>query len=484
MHVNVRYFVVIATLASCSFAWGNSNTQSTFDKVKDRGYLICGVGENNEGFIKHNDKSYRDEVESVFTGSTGLEADLCRAIAIATFGNGYKESTAAFKILTLDGRFDALATGEVDVVLFSATWTFSRDVQENVDFGPIYYHDSQKFLVRKDQIPPLNELIDLNGKTICVRGNTESKNTTTIDNLISISDQFNLGWKFETDFLTFEDLRIALEQDKPDCDAVAGDESSLISLKGQADREAGTEKLSIMPEMPLSYEPLAAMVAENDSRWLDVVSYAIRSTIWAEQQGIKKRNAREFATDSWETLTGEKATGYMIIDELGNYGEIFERNLGFLVPTEQRGRNQPKQINIDGWMVPPPMESSTIKVTKPIRTQFASGQSTVTDKMANEILEFFSDIHREFKQNTIVDIGVSGHTDNVGSHEVNFELSENRAIAVADYIAEKIVEKDDEINVKIDPKGFGESVPVEPDSNETPEGRLLNRRVDISVVLQ
>ena len=232
-----------------------------------------------------------------------------------------------------------------------------------VDFGPIIYHDGQKFLVPADS--GIETIADLEGKRICVL-----PNTTTQSNVISLFAEQGYEYMLMTERRPGEDF-----QDNGDvieaylrqrCDAMSSDESQLVSRQLKT-----TDPLDhrIIPAEPISYEPLAAAYAQGDDQWRQVVNYAIWATIYAEQLGIDKQSVAEIdehsapllrqftgqdpaAAEAYATLGLAPTFARDIIQTLGNYGEIYNAHLGALI--EERGPNQVWSLHPDGRLFSPP----------------------------------------------------------------------------------------------------------------------------------
>jgi general L-amino acid transport system substrate-binding protein len=288
-------------------------TAQTLKKVKDRGSLICGVSQGLPGFSTPDDK-----------GSwTGLDVDYCRAVAAAIFNDPAK---VKFSPLSTKDRFEALKSGEIDVLSRNSTWTLSRDALYN--FIGVNYYDGQGFMVRKAL--KVNSALELNGASICVQ-----TGTTT---------ELNLGDYFRSNsmrheviaFSTADETIKAYEAGR--CDAFTTDVSQLYSEKLKL---ANANDHVILPEI-ISKEPLGPMVRHADDQWFDVVKWVHFAMINAEELGVNSKNVDESLKSNMpevkrlvgtegnfgEQLGLTKDWVVRIVKHVGNYGEVFERNVG------------------------------------------------------------------------------------------------------------------------------------------------------------
>jgi len=288
-------------------------TAQTLKKVKDRGSLICGVSQGLPGFSTPDDKG----------NWTGLDVDYCRAIAAAIFNDPAK---VKFSPLSTKDRFEALKSGEIDVLSRNSTWTLSRDALYN--FVGVNYYDGQGFMVRKAL--KVNSALELNGASICVQ-----TGTTT---------ELNLGDYFRSNsmrheviaFSTADETIKAYEAGR--CDAFTTDVSQLYSEKLKL---ANANDHVILPEI-ISKEPLGPMVRHADDQWFDVVKWVHFAMINAEELGVNSKNVDESLKSNMpevkrlvgtegnfgEQLGLTKDWAVRIVKHVGNYGEVFERNVG------------------------------------------------------------------------------------------------------------------------------------------------------------
>jgi general L-amino acid transport system substrate-binding protein len=297
------------------------------DKIKKRGKLICAANAKLPGF-GYLTPAGRYE---------GFDVDFCRALAAAIFADSGR---VEFVPTTAKERFTVLQTGEADVLFRNTTNTISRDTSVGLDFGPTTFYDGQGMMVRKAS--GVKRLNDLKNASICVQTGTTTE--------LNLADQFrkrNLRYKA----VVFEDPDAAFgayEQGR--CDGVTTDISGLISRKTILKDPAAHV---ILPDV-MSKEPLGPAYAHGDQNWGDIIRWLVYGLVTAEEFGITSKNVDEHrASKDPEIgrLLGEdkeiaKAMGldprfvYNAVKQVGNYGEIFDRNLGPNTPFSlERGVN-------------------------------------------------------------------------------------------------------------------------------------------------
>ena len=297
--------------------------------VQDRGQLICGVNGALPGF------SFLDENGE----NTGFDADFCRALAAAVLGD---PEAVEFRAINADQRGPALQTGEVDVLIRNTTWTVSRDTTWGL-FGPTTFYDGQAIMVNST-LTDATAIDDLAGATVCVQSGTTTE--------LNLADR--LGDTIEP--LVFPEIEAtyaAYEEGR--CDAVTSDRSQLVA---QRTAFANPDDHLILEEV-MSKEPLGPVAPLGDDQWFNVVKWVVFATIEAEELGITQDNVVEMAETSEDPvvqrLLGVQPEGadpfesglgleddwvVTMISAVGNYGEIYERNLGPGTPFElERGLN-------------------------------------------------------------------------------------------------------------------------------------------------
>lgn len=295
--------------------------------VKERGTLICGVNGEVPGFSFVNENGQY----------SGLDVDICRAIAAALFDD---PSKVEYRKLSAQERFTAVQAGEVDVLNRNTTWTVSRDTSVGMEFAPTVFYDGQGIMVT--QASGATKLEDLSGKAICVLAGT-----TTEQNL---ADQMRKRGVTDYNPVVSDDvdaLYAAYQEGR--CEAVTSDRSQLVARR------------SIFPEpnqhvildVVMSKEPLGPVVADGDSQWFDAVKWITFATIQAEEFGINSQNVATFEESKdpnirrflglddklGEDMGLPNDFAFRIVKHIGNYGEIYERNIGQPLGLE-RGPNK------------------------------------------------------------------------------------------------------------------------------------------------
>jgi len=335
--------LVVAPLAACSTPPADSSAESPagedgeetavasggsrLDTVRDRGQLICGVEGTIPGFSSvETDGSY-----------TGLDVDVCRAVASAVLGD---PDAVEYRNLDSTERFTALRGGEVDMLSRNTTWTLSRDATGGnaMEFAPTTFYDAQGMMVRADS--GITSLEDFEGRSVCVE-----TGTTTELNLTSRMSELGVSY---TD-VKFQDgnetTQAYLEQR---CEGFTSDKSQLNARR----TKFPDPENHIILDVSMSKEPLAPVTMNNDSQWFDVVKWVTFGLIQAEEFDITQENVEEMAssTDNQDIklllgVEGDLGTqlglenDFMVgvISSVGNYGEIYERNIGEDIP---RGLNK------------------------------------------------------------------------------------------------------------------------------------------------
>lgn len=296
--------------------------------ILDRGNLICGVHGTFQGF------GFLDSA-GVWSG---FDVDFCRAWAAALFNDA---DAVEFRALSADARFTALQSGEVDVLSRNSTWSFLRDVDLGLTFGPVTFYDGQAIMARKDVVSDASAGLDaLEGAQVCVQTGTTTE--------LNLADQFRVaGVNYEPVVFDTQDAAFqAYEEGR--CDAVTSDRSQLAT-QGQAVLANFDDHVIL--DLVMSKEPLGPAVAQGDEKWADVVHWVVYGMIQAEELGITSQNVDEFLTSEDPVVRrllgveGELGSKfglsndfvYRVIKLVGNYGEVFERNLSSYGLT--RGQN-------------------------------------------------------------------------------------------------------------------------------------------------
>jgi general L-amino acid transport system substrate-binding protein len=326
-----KYSLAGAIGLAAALVSGQAMAGKDLDAIKARGSLICGVGSGTAGFMLADSQGKW----------TGLDVDVCKAVAAAIFGDAEK---VKYVPLTSQQRFTAVQSGEVDMLSNNTTATLQRDTALGLDFGAVTYYDGQGFLVNKKL--GVKSAKELNGATVCV-----APGTTT---------ELNLADYFRAQKMTFkpvviekvEEVRAAFFSGR--CDVYTNDSSSLYSTRAaNVPPPAKPEDFIILPEI-ISKEPLAPAFRHGDNQFGDIVRWSQYAMIEAEEYGITSKNVDEMLKSenpSIKRILGVtpgmgKALGvdekwvYNIVKQVGNYGESFERNVGKDTPLKiERGLN-------------------------------------------------------------------------------------------------------------------------------------------------
>ena len=305
----------ILLLASAFIAAEAADAAGTLDKVRKRGQVVCGVSQGLPGF-SNPDKKGR---------WTGIDVDVCRAVAAAVFGNAQK---VKFVPTSSKERFTALQSGEIDILSRNTTWSMQRDTALGFDFIGVNYYDGQGFLVRKNA--NVKSALELDGASVCVNTGTTSE--------LNLADYFRAhDMKYE--IVAFEKTdEVVAAYDNNRCDVYTTDQSGIyanrLKLRNKDDH-------IVLPEI-VSKEPLGPLVRQGDPKWGDIVRWSLFAMINAEELGITSKNIRRMRGDKnpkirrfvgregalGKNLGLKKEWAYNIVRQVGNYGESFERNLG------------------------------------------------------------------------------------------------------------------------------------------------------------
>ena len=310
---------------------------STLARVKKRGYIICGTYPDFPGFSEEVEEAEESKVW------VGFDIDICRAVASAVFGNQWR-----IQFIGINGRtrFERLMDGSIDVLSAATTWTFSRDVEKKLEYVATTYFDGQGFMVRKNLgVSSAKQLV---GASVCFSGASTAAQ--------------NIRDFFEYHEIRFVPIEISADQDVKElyaageCDMYGTDRSGLASNRLSFD---DPERHMILPEV-ISKEPLGPVVKYGDQQWADIVRWSIFVLFLAEEMGITQDNIdgfKQHKNPSIQRFMGErngeeypnlgiklgldKLWAYYIIKQLGNYKEIYERNVGINTPIGlNRGLNK------------------------------------------------------------------------------------------------------------------------------------------------
>ncbi|RAU18813.1 amino acid ABC transporter substrate-binding protein [Nitrincola tibetensis] len=304
--------LVGATVAIMATAGAHANTLET---VKNRGAVQCGVSDGLPGFSA-TDSTGRWQ---------GIDADVCRAVAAAVFGDAEKVN---FVSLTATERFTALQSGEIDILSRNTTWTLTRDASLGLNFTGVNYYDGQGFLVSKDL--GVDSAKELDGASVCIQSGTTTE--------LNLADYFRLnGMSYEPVLYDTSDQTVGgFEAGR--CDVLTSDQSQLYALRIQL---SDPDSAVVLPEV-ISKEPLGPVVRQGDDAWFNVVKWSLYAMINAEEMGITTANAEEMKSSNdpsiqrflgvsgnmGELLGVSNDWAFNISKQVGNYGEVFERTVG------------------------------------------------------------------------------------------------------------------------------------------------------------
>lgn len=301
---------ITLALAGLSFA-----SAGTLEDVKAKGFVQCGVNPSLIGFGFPDEKG----------AWSGLDVDFCRAVASAIFGDATK---VKFTPLNAKERFTALQSGEIDLLSRNTTWTMSRDTSLGLMFVGVTYYDGQGFMVRKSL--GVSSALELSGAKVCTQ-----TGTTTELNLADYFRSHNMPYEVVA-FEKNEEVLQAYEAGR--CDAYTTDASGLYAERLKL---TNPDDHMILPEI-ISKEPLGPAVRQGDDKWFNVVKWTLFALLDAEELGVSKANVDEKKTSDNPEIKrllgseGDFGTGigltndwaYNIVKQVGNYGEIFDANVG------------------------------------------------------------------------------------------------------------------------------------------------------------
>lgn len=304
-------------LAAMLLASSLAHAGKTLDGIRQRGAIACGVSTGVAGFSLADSQGRW----------SGIDVDICRAIAAAVLNDPNKVN---FVPLNPQQRFTALQSGEVDILARNTTWTLTRDASLGLNFTAITYYDGQGFLVPKKL--KITSARQLKNAEICVQsGTTNEKNLADYFRSLGIKVKPVVFEGFEAAFKAFFSGR---------CQAYTTDISGLAGLRNK--EAPNPDDYVILPEV-ISKEPLGPAVRRGDDEWFAIVKWVIFSLIEDEENGITQANADTLkaqskdpvvqrllgASDDTGKLLGiDRDWSYRAVKAVGNYGEIFERNLG------------------------------------------------------------------------------------------------------------------------------------------------------------
>lgn len=312
---------ITALVLAGALSFGAGVNAGTLEDVQNRGELICGVAVGLPGFAAPDDSGKM----------TGIDADVCYAIAAAALGNRDK---VKFVPLTAKERFDALSGGEIDVLSRNTTHTLTRDASLGLNFTYYNFIDGQGFLAKRDL--GVSSAKELDGARVCVQSGT-----TTEANL---ADYFRAnGMQFEQiAYDTSPQTREGFEGGA--CDVLTSDKSQLAAIRSEL---ANPSSAVVLPET-ISKEPLGPVVRQGDDEWFNLVKWTLFAIINAEEMGVNSGNVEQMKSSSnpgIKRLVGAEGDLCQLVStrlskdcfanaikQVGNYGEIYEANVGENTP--------------------------------------------------------------------------------------------------------------------------------------------------------
>jgi general L-amino acid transport system substrate-binding protein len=331
----------IALILGAAALVPNLATASTLEQVIKKGSVACGVSTGIPGFSATDSKGVWK----------GLDVDFCQSVASAVFGDASK---VKYIPLTAKERFTVLQSGEIDLLSRATTWTATRDTSMGLNFAGVNYYDGQGFLVSKDL--GVTSAKELDGASFCIQAGTTTE--------LNLTDYFKAN-KMDYKAVTFDTSGQTIDAFKKGrCDAVTSDASQLYGLRIKLDDPSSAV---VLPEI-ISKEPLGPVVRQGDDEWFNVVRWTMYATIQAEELGVSSSNVdamlksenpsikRLLGTSgkAGENLGLKSDWAYQIVKQVGNYAEMFDRNVGKDSPLNiDRGIN--KLWNQGGLMYPMPI---------------------------------------------------------------------------------------------------------------------------------
>lgn len=308
--------IISAAIGAAALTYGiGAASAATLDDVKAKGFVQCGVSQGLPGFSNPDAQG----------AWAGMDVDYCRAVAAAIFGDG---NAVKFSPLSAKERFTALQSGEIDLLSRNTTWTMSRDTTLGLNFAGVNYYDGQGFLVRKSL--GVKSALELSGASVCTNTGTTTE--------LNVADYFRAN-KMEYEIVAFEKAdEVIAAYGAGRCDVFTTDQSGLYAERLKL---ANPDEHLVLPEI-ISKEPLGPVVRQGDDQWFNLVKWTHFALINAEELGITQANVDEMLSsanpevkrvlgvdgDFGKSLGLENDWVVKIIKAVGNYGEIFDRNVG------------------------------------------------------------------------------------------------------------------------------------------------------------
>jgi len=325
--MNKTLSVLTGAIVATAFTATAGMAAGTLEQVKARGMLQCGVSTGLPGFTLADEKG----------NWTGLDVDTCRGVAAAVLGDASK---VKFIPLTAKERFTALQSGEIDMLSRNSTWTHTRDTSLGVNFTGVNYYDGQGFMVQTEL--GVKSALELDGASVCIQSGTTTE--------LNLADYFRLN-KMSYKSITYDTSDQTVQGFAAGrCDILSSDQSQLYALRSTLE---DPNTATVLPVV-LSKEPLGPVVRQGDDQWFNVVRWSLFALINAEEMGITSANVDSMlksnnpavqrllgtSGDAGAKLGLGSNWAYSAIKQVGNYGEMFERNVGLNTPLKiSRGLN-------------------------------------------------------------------------------------------------------------------------------------------------
>ncbi|MCW8905054.1 MULTISPECIES: amino acid ABC transporter substrate-binding protein [Sedimenticola] len=310
-----KIHVIASAVALTAVMSTNAFAGATLDAVKKKGFVQCGVSTGLPGFSSADEKG----------NWSGLDVDVCRAVAAAVFGDAAK---VKYTPLTAKERFTALQSGEIDMLSRNTTWTLTRDSSLGLNFAGVNYYDGQGFMVNKNL--GVKSALELDGASFCIQAGTTTE--------LNLADYFRANNMKYTP-VTFDSSDETVKAfDSGRCDALTSDQSQLYALRIKLGNPDGA---IVLPEV-ISKEPLGPVTAQGDDEWYKIVRWSLFAMLNAEELGVDSGNVDKMMSSDDPNIRrllgqeGIKGSGLgladdwavNIIKQVGNYSEAFERNVG------------------------------------------------------------------------------------------------------------------------------------------------------------
>ena len=309
----------LGLVMTTSTAFADGHGDGTLGAIKSNGSVQCGVSQGLPGFSNKDDAG----------NWTGIDVDFCRGVAAAVFGDA---NAVKFTPLSAKERFTALSSGEVDILSRNTTWTMTRDTQLGLNFAGVNYYDGQGMMVPSSL--GVTNAMELDGASICTNTGTTTE--------LNITDFFRTN-NMSFELVAFEKAdEVVAAYDSGRCDVYTTDKSGIAAQRLKLTDPAAH---TILPET-ISKEPLGPVVRQGDDGWFNVVRWTLNCMINAEEMGVSSANLSDMMNSDnpgikrllgTEGNFGESigvSNGWCanIIEQVGNYGESYETNVGADTP--------------------------------------------------------------------------------------------------------------------------------------------------------